>query len=242
MTRLTLDTVYDLSHAALTGSGAIPDQAGPVAQSVREAEAEGIRNVGLGYLPIYCEHLRCGKVKGDAVPRLIGAAPAVLRVDAANGFCHPAFLLALPRFVAMAEASGIAALAITRSYSAGVVGWFVERMAGIEGVQAIEDAVRALQAETNGPVVVAVDGHSASGKSTFAAALATRLAAAVVHVDDFYRDMPEVDRLALSASEGISRYFDWERLRAEALVPLAAGRPARSEPAARHASRQPWVR
>ena len=100
-----------------------------MAQSVREAEAEGIRNVGLGYLPIYCEHLRCGKVKGDAVPRLIEAAPAVLRVDAANGFCHPAFLLALPRFVAMAEASGIAALAITRSYSAGVVGWFVERLA-----------------------------------------------------------------------------------------------------------------
>jgi (2R)-3-sulfolactate dehydrogenase (NADP+) len=129
MTRLTLDGVYDLSHAALTGSGAIPAQAGPVAESVREAEAEGIRNVGLGYLPIYCEHLRCGKVKGDAVPRLIEAAPAVLRADAGNGFCHPAFLLALPRFVAMAEASGIAALAITRSYSAGVVGWFVERLA-----------------------------------------------------------------------------------------------------------------
>ena len=100
-----------------------------MAQSVREAEAEGIRNVGLGYLPIYCEHLRCGKVKGDAVPRLIEAAPAVLRVDAGNGFCHPAFLLALPRFVAMAEASGIAVLAITRSYSAGVVGWFVEHLA-----------------------------------------------------------------------------------------------------------------
>ena len=29
----------------------------------------------------------------------------------------------------MAEASGIAALAIARSYSAGVVGWFVERLA-----------------------------------------------------------------------------------------------------------------
>ncbi len=129
MTRLTLDAVYDLSHAALRGSGAVPAQAGPVAESVREAEAEGIRNVGLGYLPIYCEHLSCGKVKGDAVPRLTEAAPAVLRVDAGHGFCHPAFLLALPRFLAMAQASGIAALAITRSYSAGVVGWFVERLA-----------------------------------------------------------------------------------------------------------------
>src|SRR5262249_19102709 len=124
MTILSLDAISDLSLSALDGSGAVAAQAAPVAQSVRDAEAEGIRNVGLGYLPIYCEHLRCGKVKGDAVPIMTEAAPAVLRVDAGFGFCHPAFLLALPRFTAMAGASGIAALAITRSYSAGVVGWF----------------------------------------------------------------------------------------------------------------------
>ncbi len=127
--RMTLEDVYQLSLAALQGSGASLGQAAPVADSVREAEAEGIRNVGLGYLPIYCEHLLCGKVKGDAEPRLIEAASAVLRVDGGHGFCHPAFLLALPRFVDMADASGIAALAIARSYSAGVVGWFVERLA-----------------------------------------------------------------------------------------------------------------
>jgi len=136
MTRLSLDAVYDLSSAALEGSGAIPAQAGPVAESVREAEAEGIRNVGLGYLPIYCEHLRCGKVKGDARPHLTEAAPAVLRVDAGFGFCHPAFLRALPRFVEMAETTGIAALSITRSYSAGVAGWFVEHLAS-RGVVAL---------------------------------------------------------------------------------------------------------
>lgn len=126
---MTLDEIYELSLAALRGSGASPLQAVPVADSIREAEAEGIRNVGLGYLPVYCEHLRCGKVRGDAEPVLLGAAPAVLRVDAAHGFCHPAFLMALPRFVEMASASGVAALAISRSYSAGVVGWFVEHIA-----------------------------------------------------------------------------------------------------------------
>ena len=82
--RMTLDEIYDLSLAALQGSGASSSQATPVADSIREAEAEGIRNVGLGYLPIYCEHLRCGKVKGEAKPRLIEATPAVLRVDAAQ--------------------------------------------------------------------------------------------------------------------------------------------------------------
>jgi (2R)-3-sulfolactate dehydrogenase (NADP+) len=127
--RLGLADVYDLSLAALCGSGASPEQASPVAQSIRDAEAEGIRNVGLGYLPIYCEHLRCGKIRGDAVPALSEMAPAMLRVDARHGFCHPAFLFALQRFVTMANAQGVAALAIAHSYSAGVVGWFVTKLA-----------------------------------------------------------------------------------------------------------------
>jgi (2R)-3-sulfolactate dehydrogenase (NADP+) len=127
--RLTLAEIYDLSLAALRGSGASPAQAEPTADSVREAEAEGIRNVGLGYLPIYCEHLRCGKVKGSAMPAVAEATPAVLCVDAGHGFAHPAFLLALPRFAQMTETMGVAALSISRSYSAGVVGWFVAKLA-----------------------------------------------------------------------------------------------------------------
>jgi (2R)-3-sulfolactate dehydrogenase (NADP+) len=127
--RLSLADVYELGLAALRGSGASPEQASPVAESIRDAEAESIRNVGLGYLPIYCEHLICGKVKGDAVPALSEMAPAVLRVDARHGFCHPAFLFGLQRFVAMANAQGVAVLAITHSYSAGVVGWFVTKLA-----------------------------------------------------------------------------------------------------------------
>ncbi len=127
--RMTLAEVYDLSLAALRGSGATAFQAEPTAESVREAEAEGIRNVGLGYLPIYCEHLRCGKVAGDADPVMAEVTPALLRVDARHGFAHPAFLRALPRFAEMAGAMGVAALSITHSYSAGVVGWFVARLA-----------------------------------------------------------------------------------------------------------------
>ncbi len=134
--RMTLAEVYDLSLAALRGSGASRAQAEPTADSVREAEAEGIRNVGLGYLPIYCEHLRCGKVKGDAEPVMAEVTPALLRVDARHGFAHPAFLRALPRFAEMAQVTGVAALSITHSYSAGVVGWFVAKLAD-EGLVAL---------------------------------------------------------------------------------------------------------
>jgi uridine kinase len=71
--------------------------------------------------------------------------------------------------------------------------------------------------------MVAIDGHSAAGKSTFAAALAAQIDAALIPGDDFYRVMNDEERAQLSPSEGIERYFDWERMRAEVLVPLRGG-------------------
>lgn len=90
----------------------------------------------------------------------------------------------------------------------------------------IASAVESLRRKQESPLVVALDGSSAAGKSSLAEALATIMDAAVLHCDDFYRDMPETERVALTAREGIDRYFDWERLRDEPLVPLSAGRPA----------------
>jgi len=75
--------------------------------------------------------------------------------------------------------------------------------------------------------VVALDGHSGAGKSTIAAEVADTVDIAMVHTDDFYRDMPAADRLELTPAEGVDRYFDWERLRAQALLPLCRGEQAR---------------
>jgi (2R)-3-sulfolactate dehydrogenase (NADP+) len=127
--RLSLDDVSSLSLDALVGSGATLPNAEPVADSMREAEAEGLRNVGLGYLPTYCRHLRNGKVDGQALPTWKQTAPAAILADAAHGFAHPAFVMAHEAFVAATATNGIAMLGIERSYSAGVVGWFVERLA-----------------------------------------------------------------------------------------------------------------
>lgn len=78
---------------------------------------------------------------------------------------------------------------------------------------------------------VALDGRAGSGKTTLAGLIADHLAmngpAAVVHGDDFFRPMPPARRLAAAAAQGYRQYFDWERLRDQVLVPLAAGRPAR---------------
>jgi uridine kinase len=71
-------------------------------------------------------------------------------------------------------------------------------------------------------LVVAIDGHGASGKSTIAAAVAATVGAALVHTDDFFRQPVGGGRVSALAA-----YYDWERLRAEALEPLRAGRVAR---------------
>ena len=82
-----------------------------------------------------------------------------------------------------------------------------------------------------GVVTVALDGFSGSGKSTVARRLAREVgAASVVSGDDFYRVLDDDVRRELSPEDGVAMYFDWERLRDEALAPLRSGRAARYRP------------
>jgi uridine kinase len=72
------------------------------------------------------------------------------------------------------------------------------------------------------PLVVAIDGHGASGKSTVARTLTAEMPAALVHTDDFFRPTAEMG----GVRQSIADYYDWQRLRAEALGPLFAGHSA----------------
>lgn len=128
-TTLSLDEVESLSRRMLLASGASALQADATARSIRDAEAEGIRTVGLSYLPTYCDHVRCGKVIGDAIPVVTQPRAATVVVDAQLGFCHPAYEAGEAALVAAAQANGIGVLVLSHSYSAGVLGWFVERLA-----------------------------------------------------------------------------------------------------------------
>lgn len=133
---LSLDQVEKITRAALETCGARGEQLEIATQSVVDAECDGIRAVGLNYLPIYCGHLLHDKLRGDVAPRHHQIAPSAIRSDALNGFAHAAFVEAESDFYALAEQQGIAALTIVNSYSAGVVGWFVQRMAehGLIGI------------------------------------------------------------------------------------------------------------
>ncbi len=133
---LSLDEVFKLSLNALIGCGASEANANPVAESVRDAEADGIRNVGLNYLPHYCEHLKCGKVDGLVEPSFEQTAGSAITADAKHGFAHGAYMLALKEFSTLAKDNGISSLSIKNSYAAGVIGWYVEKLAnqGLVGI------------------------------------------------------------------------------------------------------------
>jgi len=126
---LSLAEVEDLARRALAGCGAHGRQLEIAAQSIVDAEADGIRTVGLGYLPLYCGHLQVGKINRDARPAHSQVAPSALRSLADSGFAHAAYAEAEADFYALARQQGLAALSIVDSYSAGVVGWFMQRIA-----------------------------------------------------------------------------------------------------------------
>ncbi|MGL4319604.1 MAG: Ldh family oxidoreductase [Paracoccaceae bacterium] len=126
---LSLSRVEEIATLALRRAGANHHQSAAVARSIRAAEAEGTRGIGLGYLRWYCQHLRVGKIIGDATPVLATPRPGVVTVDALGGFAHPAFETGEDALAAAARAQGIAVLGVANAYACGVLGYFSDRLA-----------------------------------------------------------------------------------------------------------------
>lgn len=73
--------------------------------------------------------------------------------------------------------------------------------------------------------MIGIDGQGGSGKSTLAREVAGSLGRSteIVEGDDFYSDLPDQEKAALTPEEGVDKYFDWPRLRREVLMPVANG-------------------
>jgi uridine kinase len=84
------------------------------------------------------------------------------------------------------------------------------------------DAAARWREAAPGMLVLAIDGHGGSGKSTVAAAVAAATGAAIVHTDDFFRS----GDASQAGQRPLESYYDWRRLRAQALEPLRARRGA----------------
>lgn len=129
MHHLSLDDVEALAQTTLQRAGASEAAAAAVARSTRLAERDGIRSHGLLYVPIYAEHLTCGKVSTTAKPVVTETRPGAVRVDADSGFAHTAIDAGWDAFTKAARNTGIAAMSIHNSYNCGVLGHHAERLA-----------------------------------------------------------------------------------------------------------------
>ncbi len=126
---LSLSDIRALAQNALRTAGATEENAAPLADAVAAAEEDGISSHGLAYIPVYCLHLRCGKVNGKAAPRVSRDKPTAIMVDADHGFAHPAIAAGMELLQPAASDNGIAAMGIRQSYNCGVLGYHTEKIA-----------------------------------------------------------------------------------------------------------------
>ncbi len=121
-TLLSLKVIEDLTFKALTYAGVTEANAGYLAKATAITEAQGVSSHGLAYIPIYIEHVKCGKVDPEAVPTISHPFESAIKVDARNGFAHPAIELGFKELIPTVKGQGIGILNITRSYNCGVLG------------------------------------------------------------------------------------------------------------------------
>jgi len=129
MKKLSQKKALELAVSTLQKNGALKENALPLALGVIDAENQGIKSHGFHYLPIYCLHLRCKKVKGSASPKLSVVSDVAFKVDADNGFAHRAISLGMKKLLPSAKENGISSLAVTNSYNCGVLGYHTKNIA-----------------------------------------------------------------------------------------------------------------
>ena len=128
-TELSQLDAFELAKRTLISCGASEENATPLANGIISAELEGIKSHGFHYLPIYCLHLQCQKVKGNAEPKIKEQSSVAFTVDADNGFAHRAINLGFKDLLPAARENGIASLAISNSYNCGVLGYHTQAIA-----------------------------------------------------------------------------------------------------------------
>ncbi len=128
MVRLSLTEVHELATQNLLHYGASKEQARSVADTVTDAERDDCKSHGLFRIPGFCASLKSGKVSGFAIPVVEDLAPAVVKVDAQNGFAPLALEVGAEPLADKARSQGIAALAVTNSYHFSALWPEVERL------------------------------------------------------------------------------------------------------------------
>ena len=122
------EAIY-LAKDKLKKSGCLEENTVGIIEGILDAEYSGIKSHGFHYLPIYCNHLKIGKIKGDAKPSFTNISNSALKINADNGFAHNAINLGFKSIFEMSDQEGISCMSIYNSYNCGVLGFHTKRIA-----------------------------------------------------------------------------------------------------------------
>lgn len=114
--RIAYDELVGLLKAIFERHGAPANVADLLARNCATAERDGAESHGVFRMPGYVATLKSGYVTPDAKPVLEDASPALLRVDAKNGFAVPALAAARAAALEKVRACGVAVVAIRDSH------------------------------------------------------------------------------------------------------------------------------
>ena len=129
MILLSKTKAIELIKEKLIKSGCIEENTKGIADGIIDAELSGIKSHGFHYLPIYCNHLKIGKIKGDAKPVKEKISSSSIKIDSDYGFAHTAINLGFEDLFDFASSQGISCMTVYNSYNCGVLGFHTKRIA-----------------------------------------------------------------------------------------------------------------
>jgi len=129
MSSFSKEQARDLAYEKLRKSGCSDDNLQGITDGILDAELSGIKSHGFHYLPIYCNHLKIGKINGKSIASLEKISNSALKINADNGFAHSAVNLGFQSLFDMCSQMSIASMSIYNSYNCGVLGFHTKRIA-----------------------------------------------------------------------------------------------------------------
>lgn len=97
-----------------------------------------------------------------------------------------------------------------------------------QSIDLIAEEIKSRLKTQTSPLLVAIDGGSASGKSTFAILVAAQVDGVIIQGDDFCQTGLDWNNMTLR--DRVNLCIDWQRARKEAIEPLLANRTASWHP------------
>jgi (2R)-3-sulfolactate dehydrogenase (NADP+) len=136
MATLPISEWTELAARALKRAGAGKTMAEATAQALVAADCEGLSGHGLSRVALYAQHLREGRAKGKAKPKILRKTGATCLIDAGGGLAFPAAALAVKEAIKRAKRYGVAFVGVTNSHHFGAAAYHLAPIAeaGMAGI------------------------------------------------------------------------------------------------------------